>query len=296
MAGGIHAAFEDRTIVVPLDVILPLRTLTADARKSVRYRRVATSVAEVGVIEPIVVSPDSGRNGIYLLLDGHVRLEILRDRGEREVRCLVALQEDPFTYNKRVSHLATIQGHFMIMRALERGVPEKKIADALNMDVARIRRQRTLLDGICKEAVDMLKDKQIPAGVFPVLKRMGPARQVEAVELMASCGNYTNTYADALLAGTKQAELARPDKAKKVRGLSAEQMAKMEREMQTIQGNFKAVETTYGDDMLELVVASGYIAKLLRNPQVERYLLERHSEILDEFRAIVATNALDQAA
>lgn len=295
MAGAVHAAFEDRTIVLSLDVILPLRALAADACKSVRYRRVATSIAEVGVIEPIVVSPNSGREGTYLLLDGHVRLAILRDRGEREAICLVALEEDPFTYNKRVSHLAVIQGHFMIMRALERGVPEKKIADALDMDVARIRRQRTLLDGVCREVVDMLKDKQIAAGVFPVLKRMGPARQVEAVELMASCGNYTTTYADALLAGTKQAELAHPEKAKKVRGLSAEQMAKMEREMQTIQGNFKAVETTYGDDMLEMSIVGGYIKKLLRNPQVERYLAERHSEILDEFKAIVASNATDQA-
>ena len=296
MAGTVHIAFQDRTVVLPFDAIMPLRTLAADVRKSVRYKRVATSIAEVGVIEPLVVSPDSGRAGAYLLLDGHVRLAILRERGEREARCLVALEEDTFTYNKRVSHLATVQAHFMIMRALERGVSEQKIADALNLDVARIRRQRTLLDGICREAVDLLKDRQIPAGVFPVLKRMGAARQAEAVELMASCGNFTTSYADALLAGTKQAELARPDKAKRVRGLSAEQMAKMEREMQTIQGNFKAVETTYGDDMLALVVASGYVAKILRNPEVERYLAQRHPEILEEFRAVVASNALDQAA
>lgn len=208
----------------------------------------------------------------------------------------MALEDDPFTYNKRVSHLATIQEHYMIMRALDRGVPERKIADALNLDVARIRRQRTLLDGICPDVIDMLKERQFPAGVFAVLRRMNAARQVEAVELMITCGNLTTTYAEALLAGTRQADLARPDKPKKVRGLSAEQMARMEREMATLQSDFKSVETTYGNDMLELVVASGYVAKLLRNPVVERYLTERHGEILDEFRAIVASNTLEQAA
>lgn len=295
MHAPVRAAFEDRTVVIPLDAVMPLRTLAPDLRQSVRWKRIAASIAEVGVIEPIVVSSKSGKAGAWLLLDGHVRVAILRDRGETEARCLVALEEDPFTYNKRVSHLATIQEHYMIMRALDRGVPERKIADALNLDVARIRRQRTMLDGVCPEAVDMLKERHLPAGVFAVLKRMNAARQVEAVELMISCGNLTTTYAGALLAGTRQADLARPEKPKKVRGLSAEQMARMEREMATLQSDFKSVEATYGNDILELVVASGYVAKLLRNPAVERYLAERHAEILEEFKAIVASNSLEQA-
>lgn len=296
MAISVRAAFEDRTALLPLSAIMPLRTLTKDQRQSTKYRRIAASITEVGVIEPLVVSRLSGKDGIYLLLDGHARLTLLRDLGQTEVRCLVALDDDPFTYNKRVSHLAIIQEHYMIMRALDRGVSEKKIADALDVDVARIKRQRTLLDGICREAVEMLKDRQISAIVFASLKKMASARQVEAIELMISCGNFTATYAGALLAGTRQQELAKPDKPKKVRGLSGEQMARMEREMTALQGDFKAAETSYGDHTLELVVASGYLAKLLRNPQVERYLTEHHSEFLDEFRAIVSSNNLDQAA
>ena len=189
-------------MILPLAAVMPLRTITPDLRKSVRYRRIAASISEVGLVEPIVVSPESGRSGSHLLLDGHVRLDILRGRGESSVCCLVALNDDTFTYNKRVSHLATIQGHYMIMRALARGVSEKKLADALDMDVERIKRQRSMLDGICSEAVEMLKHRQIAAGVFPALKKMSPARQVEAVALMSSCCNFTRTYAGALLAGT----------------------------------------------------------------------------------------------
>lgn len=296
MNDHVRIAFEDRTIMVPLASIMPLRTLKADTLSSPRFKRIAASVAEVGVIEPIVVSPASAKEKTYVLLDGHLRLAILQNRGETMACCLVALDEDPFTYNKRVSHLAAVQEHFMIMRALERGVSEKKIADALDVDVDRIKRQRTLLDGICQEAVDMLNERQIPAGIFPPLKRMTAGRQVEAIELMASCGNFTATYANALLAGTKQSELAQPDKKKKVCGLTHEQMARMEHEMAGLQGNFKTVVATFGNDMLELVVASGYVSKLLRNPAIERYLAERHSEFLDEFRTIVASSALGQSA
>jgi ParB-like chromosome segregation protein Spo0J len=296
MATGIRAAFEDKTVLLPTSAIMPMRSLNKDQRRSIKFQRIAASIAEVGVIEPLVVSRLAGKDGSYLLLDGHARLSLLQELGSAEVRCLVALDDDPFTYNKRVSHLAIIQEHYMIMRALERGVTEKKIADALNVDVARIRRQRTLLDGICPEAVEMLKDRQLSPVVFGNLKKMASSRQVEVVGLMISCGNFSSSYASALLAGTRQQELAKPNKPKKVHGLSLEQMARMEHEMTTLQGDFKLAESSYGDHMLELVVASGYLSKLLRNTQVERYLAEHHSEFLDQFRAIVSSNVLELAA
>jgi hypothetical protein len=69
-------------------------------------------------------------------------------------RCLVALDDEAFTCNKRVSHLATIQEHYMIIKALERGASEARIAASLNLDVAAIRKWRGMLDGICPEVVD----------------------------------------------------------------------------------------------------------------------------------------------
>ena len=63
-----------------------------------------------------------------------------------EVRCLIAKDDEAFTYNKRINRLATIQEHFMIVRAIERGVSEDSLAKALNLDVRAIRRRRTMLD------------------------------------------------------------------------------------------------------------------------------------------------------
>ena len=42
----------------------------------------------------------------------------------------------------------------------------------------------------------------------------------------------------------------------------------MEREMANLQGQYKMVEQTYGQDVLNLVLARGYLAKLLENKQV----------------------------
>ena len=71
----------------------------------------------------------------YLLLDGHLRIEVLRDLGETEVECLVSTDDEAFTYNKRISRLSPVQEQRMIAKAIERNVPRDKIARAL----ARVR-------------------------------------------------------------------------------------------------------------------------------------------------------------
>ena len=124
---------------------------------------------------------------------------------------------------------------------------------------------------------------------------MKPLRQIEAVELMSAMNNFTARYAQALLAATRQEDLAQPDRPKKIRGLTAEQMARMEREMDGLQREFKAVTASYGDTVLNLVVASGYLSSLMGNPRVSRYLERHHPEILAEFKVIVAATSLEES-
>jgi len=112
---------------------------------------------------------------------------------------------------------------------------------------------------------------------------------------MLAAGNFTSTYAKALLAATRQCDLVRPDRPKKIDGITAEQMARMEREMASLQQDFKAVEATYGDDVLNLVITSGYVSKLIHNKKIERYLLQQQPEILEEFKAIISAVFLDYA-
>ncbi|CAA7615174.1 plasmid partitioning protein RepB C-terminal domain-containing protein [Magnetospirillum sp. SS-4] len=291
----VKAAFESALVTLPVEVILPLHQVTAAQRQSVKCKLIATSIAEIGIIEPLVVARPKDGDGRYLLLDGHLRLAALMDMGEREVRCLVSDDDESYTYNKRINRLATIQEHYMIVRAIERGVPEEKIAKALDVDVKQIKRRRGLLEGICPEVIDLLKDKSINTKTFETLKRMKPARQIEAAELMNAAGNFSSSYAKAILAATRQHDLVNPERPKQVGGITAEQMARMEREMEALQRDFKAVEASYGDDVLQLVIATGYLSKLIGNSEIERYLSTYHPEFLEEFRAIIAAASLDQA-
>jgi ParB-like chromosome segregation protein Spo0J len=296
MPNHVRVAFEERIEVLALAQLLPLNSVSQELKQSAKYRQIAKSVAEVGIIEPLVVARSVQQPGQYLLLDGHIRHSVLMDAGETAAQCLIAHDDEAFTYNKRINRLATIQEHFMIVRAVERGVSEDKLAKALDLDVKAIRRRRTMLDGICPEVVDLLKDKSLNPNTFEVLRKMKPMRQMEAADLMSTAGNYTASYAKAILAATRQADLVKSERPKKVGGLTSEQMARMEREMEGVQQDLKMVESTYGDDVLHLVIASGYLSKLISNKDIRRYLSQHHPEILSEFVAIVSATSLDQTA
>jgi len=288
----VKIAFEKHVRLVPLSVILPSRVLSETIRKTVKYRRILASVAEVGLIEPLSVAVQPG--GTYLLLDGHVRLDGLRAIGASEARCIVATDDEAFTYNKRINRLATIQEHYMIVRALERGVSPEKLARALNVDVKVIKARRHLLSGISLEVAELLKDKPVGHGAFQKLRKMKPMRQLEVAELMVSANNYTVNYAKALLATSKSTELHKPDQLKRATGLTTEQMARLEREMASVSEDYKELEASYGDDMLVLVVASGFLERVLSKPEIENFLTGRYPEFLENFRAIIQATSLDQ--
>jgi ParB-like chromosome segregation protein Spo0J len=287
-------AFERQVVSLPLSDILPMRRVLDGIKQTARYKRIVSSISEVGIVEPLVVARHAKDGGPFMLVDGHLRHAALFDLGSSEAPCLIADDDEAFTYNKRVNRLATIQEHYMIVKAIERGVSEEKLARALNVDIKRIKTKRTLLDGVCPEVAKMLSDKSVDTDVFTLLRKMKPLRQVEAVELMSAMNNFTARYAHALLAATRREDLAQPDRPKKIRGLTPEQMTRMEREMEGLQREFKAVSASYGDTVLNLVVASGYVSRLIGNPGVSGYLERHHPEILTEFRAIVAATSLEE--
>jgi ParB-like chromosome segregation protein Spo0J len=296
MADRVQTAFESRIEVLKVSALLPLKQIAAAVRASPKFQQIASSMATVGIIEPLVVARSMEAAGRYLLLDGHLRHAVLMDTGVTEVRCLIAKDDEAFTYNKRINRLATIQEHLMIVRAIDRGVSEERLAKALNLDVRAIRRRRIMLTGISPEVVDLLKDKSVNPSTFEVLRKMRPMRQIEAAELMSAAGNYTASYAKALLAATRQVDLVKADKPKRVAGLTVEQMARMEREMETLQQDVKSVETRYGDDVLHLVIATAYVSKLTANAAINRYLGQNHPELLAELSAIVAAASIDQVS
>lgn len=289
----IKLGFETETVTLQINEIIPLKVVAPNIREKVKYKQIFASIKEVGIIEPPAVTPCNDKSGRYYLLDGHLRIEALKDLKEKQVTCLISTDDEAFTYNKHINRLSTIQEHKMIVRAVERGVSEEKIAKALNVDVRSIILKRKMLDGVCREAVDMLKDKMVSGGVFRILKKMKPMRQIECAELMNSMNVYTVPYAKALLAGTPKERLIEPEKPRKIKGIDEEQMARMQSEMLSLENEYKVIEDTLGSSVLNLTVAKGYVSKLMENAKVVRYLAQNYPEILEEFQKITEMQSIN---
>ncbi len=160
------------------------------------------------------------------------------------------------------------------------------MARALNINVSSLQEKTRLLDGICPEAAELLKDKHVSMTGFRVLKKMTSVRQIEAAELMVAMNKYTVSYARSLLAATPLAQLKDPAMPKAIRGVSKEQIAMMERESANLEREVRLAERTYGADHLDLVLARGYVAKLIGNARIVRYLARHYPEFLPEFQRI----------
>lgn len=281
----VKTAFLPDLVTLKLKDLLHTKEITSRDRKHCKYRQIAASLSAVGLIEPLVVFPADGR---YRVLDGHKRLDILMGRKVVEAECLIATKDEAYTYNRRVNYLSTVGEHQMILRALRHN-SEETIAKALDVDVSTIRKKRTLLDGICKEAVDILKDRRVSPKAFSPLRKMKPVRQLAAAQLMVASNMYSQKFATALLAGTSDEMLAKPQTSSKRRSLSAEQRTRLIIETDSLLENVKSVEMSYGEEALTLSVCCRYVDRLLNNKALSKFLGTRHSAVLGELQSLVTS-------
>jgi hypothetical protein len=292
MSDSVRLACESEVIEIEISRILPMRLLDDSLRKTVKYKCIEASIRELGLIEPLVVFPQANGDGFFMLLDGHVRLIILKAIGASSARCLIATDDEGFTYNHKVNRLSAIQEHFMILRAIKNGVSETRIARSLNVDVNSIRLKRDLLDGICPEAVHLLREKQAGANTLRELRKVKPLRQIEIAELMCAVSNYSAGYAKCLVTATAVEQLIDAERVKSIRGLSPEDISRMEHETESLGREFALIQESHGKNTLNLVLVVAYLRKILENPRVCRHLSQHHPEIQAEFQKLVEARNL----
>jgi hypothetical protein len=283
---AVQAAFEKHVVVLPLDIIVPQKVVTKGQREGDFYRQIKASLKHVGLIEPLIVYPRGP--GEYLLLEGHVRLEILKSLGVTEAKCLLSTDDEAYTYNRHVNYIPAVAQHFMLLEALKNGLTEERIALALDVSIESIRARRDMLNGVCPEAIQVLIDKPVTPQVFSILRKMKAIRQIEAAEHMVAGGMYTIPFAKALLAVTKPEMLEEQPSSRQLEATSSAARSMLKEENDFLLRDLKSVEESYGTDVLTLTVSMGYLERLLGNPKIEKYLERYHLDILQTLQKVVS--------
>jgi hypothetical protein len=284
--------FELQKIRLALENILPMRLVKDAEKKMYRFKAIIGSIPEVGLVEPLVVYPQKDLPGKYMLKNGHLRYFALKDLGKTEADCLIATDDECYTYNARISRLPPIQEHKMIVKAVNNGVSPERLAVVLNMPLRVVQASMNLLKGIHPDAAELLKDKNICPKALRLFKSVNANRQIEMAEMMVRMNNYVAGYAEALVLGTAKHQLVNPEEPKKKAGMSAEDIARMESEMESLERDLKAVTDNYTENMFTLQTAQTYIKNLLKNAKVVRYLNANHAEIYSEFETITAAESV----
>ncbi len=285
-------AFKPETVRIPLADLNPTR-LAEGVEKSVkRYATILASIQEVGVIEPLAVYPHKSKRGKYLIMDGNLRFHALRQIGSRDALCIIADQDECFTYNARISRMSPIQEHRMIAKAVRDGVSVDRIATALNLSAKYVEDSLNLLSGLHPDAIELLESKHVSHAAIYAFRRVMPTRQVEMAELMVAANDFSASYAKALVTATHEELLVEKKQQRKIPTISEEEEAFLRHEMQHLEEDFKNVEESYGDNILKLTTARAYLKSLLSNTRVSKWLNQRHGDIVVEFQAIVNSDAL----
>ena len=283
-------AFQQFLVSLPTADIVPQAPALGERRKSTFARQIAASIKEIGLIEPLVVYPRAAHE--YLLLDGHVRLEILKEMGATEVRCLLATDDEAYTYNRRVNAIPPVAQHLMLLEALRNGLTEERIAASLEVDISVIRRKRDMLNGICAEAVELLRDRKLNVNVFALMRKMKPLRQVEVAEHMIANSTFSFMFVKALLYATKSEFLIDNARRRNAQPGVDAGSTRLSQESDSLLKDLKNLENSYGKDALALTVCRRYIERLLSNPKVYRYLERKHAESLGALQLWIESKQL----
>jgi len=249
-------------------------------------KQILASVREIGLIESLVVYPQEGKG--FLLLDGHLRFEALKILRIDEANCILSTDDESYTYNKRVNKIPPVAQHFMLLEALKSGVTEERIAATLNIDVTAIRKRVQMLDGVCPEVVEMLRDQKLSFELFSVLRKMKAIGQIATVELMVLRNDYSASFAKTRLAISPPALLCGPPKTRQLKANAEEADILLGQDTDGLIQNLRAIEETYGADILILTVACAYLERLFSDAKINRYLDQHHPGSTETLRTIIS--------
>lgn len=288
----IKQCFNNHFHLYPITILLPSRSIPVNVRSSNKYKQILTSIAEIGLIEPIMIFITE--HGGHKILDGHLRIEALKDLEITHAHCLISPVEDTYSYNKRVNHLTILQEQRMLQKAVESGVSVEKLCAVLGLSQGIINTRLRISEGISKEALALLADKNVSQNVFDVLRKIKLHKQMDFVSTMVTLNNFTKKFALSMLHALPAEHLVRkPDNPPEDKDM-IKTLARLEKEMAALQVETQDIQNEFAENNLNLMVVRSYIAKLLSKNEIIHWLYDNKSEYLDVLKKVLGVKHLNE--
>ena len=95
--------FIPEPITVAFEKLLPSRKPPEGLALSRKFKQIVASIDAIGLIEPLTIAKADKATGMHLLLDGHIRMFALQELGFSSALCLIAKDDESYTYNNRIN-------------------------------------------------------------------------------------------------------------------------------------------------------------------------------------------------
>lgn len=250
-------------------------------------RKLASSIGRVGLLQPLVVRAAGPASDEYLLLDGYRRHQALQKLQVATAECLITPDSAAAPHAPQVCHLTAFQMHEMVLRALGRGVTEAELCRELALSRKVMLRRRDLTRDLCPEAIALMRRTSTPQSTYDRLRCVKPARQVEMARLIVATYNFSEAYAEALVAATAPGDLTDRGRRSRSTRLTPKQIDRMEGERAGLEHPFLRAFDRYGMRSLQRAVLVSYLRTLLENARIRQFLLANHPAVHDEIEALV---------
>ncbi|EDS7168081.1 RepB plasmid partitioning protein [Salmonella enterica] len=267
------------------------RPLPGNIKSSIKYKQIMTSISEIGLIEPVVIYITE--SGITKILDGHLRIEALKDLGITHAHCLVSPVDEAYSYNKRVNRLTLLQEQKMLRKAVESGVSIDKLSAVLGISYNIINTRLRISDGISAETVALLSEKNVPQNVFDVLRKIKPYKQAEIVNTMIMLNKLTRKFALSMLHSLAPEHLVAQNKMDSQNKDVARTLARLEKEMAALQIETQNIKDEYAENNLNLHIIKTYITRLLNNSSILLWLYDNNIEYLSLLKKIAGIDDIN---
>ena len=267
---------------VPIVCLKPLNERKIAKRE---YARIKASIQTVGLIEPLVVSPEGES---YLILDGVQRYRILLDLGVETVPCIIRQEQETFTFNRMVNHISPVQQSRMIEKSLEE-LDEKTIANALGLNTITHRLGKALMSQLHPDVVKAMDAESITRTCAREFTYVKPERQLDILTAMKAHKDLSTAFARALILKTppKLRSKKRRNAGNPWNGAERRKSQLLKKLQDTEQKHdfYSRLYRQYSVDLLKLVI---YARSLVTNSVVREYLDDHHPAIVARFTDIIA--------
>jgi len=268
---------------IPLEQLVPLHERKINLKSNAGFRKILSSIGEIGLIEPLCVYRDGDS---FIILDGYLRFKACEQLGVERVPCILYPSKEAYTFNRMVNRLSPLQEIKMLRRSLET-VDQATIAKVFGMRSIQHRLGTHLLEQLHPRVVEAFDKNLVGKLSANELTYVKPDRQLEILQEMERTGDYSASLARALVVKTPPSQRVRGGKRKKPWDRQVARRRELVTKLEEVEKRHDFYSRLYNQYSTDLLKLCSFARKLITHDALRGRLESDHREILERFAKIV---------